>query len=238
MIVSARFPAGSRPFHQPSTARFCAIRASAGAGGAEGVARDGSEVGVLGGDLVVGEERGQHVLRPAALEGVQLRARRRDGRRVSGERGAEHEPAYLLRVEDGECLGDHAPHRPAEDVGSFQVERVDERARLVRHRVDRQGTDGVGLADPGIVEGDDAVVAGERVDEAAVPALHRAAVAGDQKKRRPAPDRSIGDRAVRRVHRPDGGGGDRDGIGDGGGRAGCRLCDRGAHERRHRGRRR
>ena len=90
-------------------------------------------------------------------------------------------------------------------------------------------------ADPGVVEDHDAVVAGEPVDEAPVPALHRAAVSGDEDERRAVSDRPVGDVALRRVRDPHRNRGDRDVVRDGGRRAVQRLRLGRPDERRHRG---
>ena len=123
------------------------------------------------------------------------------------ERRRQYQPPDLGGVLDGQSLRDHAAHRPAEDVGPPQAERVDQRARLARHSVDRQRCgQRLRVADAGVVEDDDRVAARERVDEARVPDLHRPCVAHDQDQRRTAPELAVADHAELRLDRV---GGDR-----------------------------
>ena len=199
------------------------------------VARDRDEVGVLCGVLAGREQVGHRLLRVAAGERVDGLLGRPHRRSVARVAGAQDQAAHLVRVEHGQCLGDHAAHRPAEDVRLSEAERGDERAGLVGHRVDAERSgQGLGLADAGVVEDHDVVALGEGIDEAPVPALHGRAVAGDQDQGWPAPDGPVCDRAQPGVRDSYRGGRDRDRVRDLGRRSRPRLRHGRSHEGLHR----
>jgi hypothetical protein len=74
-------------------------------------------------------------------------------------------------MQDGQRLGDHPAHRPAEHRRPAQVQRCNQPARLGRHRRDRQRTPCHRPPDAGVVEDDDTMMLddgflrGEQADE-------------------------------------------------------------------------
>jgi hypothetical protein len=111
----------------------------------------------------------------------------------------------LRRVPDRQGLGDHAAHRPAQDIGPAQAESADQSTGLVGHGVDgERRRQRLGTAHSGVVEDHDPVVPGQGVDEPRVPVLHGPGVAHDQDQGRAAPDDPVPDRAqlgVSHLHR-------------------------------------
>ncbi len=83
----------------------------------------------------------------------------------------EDQLADQVGVLDHECLGDHAAEGEGEDVDLVEAERADEGVGVVGHRLDAVGNLAGGGADAAVVERDDVVLLGDRVDDARVPVV-------------------------------------------------------------------
>ena len=83
----------------------------------------------------------------------------------------EDQLADEIRVLGHECLGDHAAEGEGEDVDLVEAERADEGVGVVGHRLDAVGNLAGGGADAAVVERDDVVLPGDRVDDARVPVV-------------------------------------------------------------------
>ena len=70
-----------------------------------------------------------------------------------------------------ERLGDHAAEGEGEDVDHIEAERADEGVGVVGHRLDAIGNPAGRGADAAVVERDDVVLPGDRVDDARVPVV-------------------------------------------------------------------
>ena len=88
-----------------------------------------------------------------------------------GPGAGEDELADEFGVLDHEGLGDHAAEGEGEDVDLVEPECGDEGVGVVGHRLDAVGHLAGGGPDAAVVEGDDVVVLGDRVDDAGVPVV-------------------------------------------------------------------
>ena len=131
------------------------------------------------------------------------RGRRLLVRAVAGEGGAQHQPADLVRVQDGQGLGDGTAQGPAKHVRPAQPQGTDQRAGLVGHVVNAERHGQLpGPADAGVVEHHHPVVLGQGVHQPRVPLFDVPPVALDHDQRRPAADDPVPDGAVAGVGHP------------------------------------
>ncbi len=135
--------------------------------------------------------RGYSTLSTAASEGsgsLSMRwsaARAEHRRRAAGIGAREYQPAHPAGVTDRQLLGDEAAHRPAEDIGAAEADRIHQPGGTVGERREGGARDRRPReADAGIVEHDHAVMAGQALDERGVPLGHRRAGADGHHQRR------------------------------------------------------
>src|SRR5205823_11231053 len=91
-----------------------------------------------------------------------------------GPRTGQDDFADEVRLVRRDQLGDHPSHGETEQVDLLQAERPDEGDGVPRHRLDRLWRRTTGRTDAPVVEGDDAVLRSDAVDDSRVPAVeHR-----------------------------------------------------------------
>ncbi len=90
-----------------------------------------------------------------------------------GSGSGEDQLADQFGVLEHQCLGDHPAEREGEDIDGGEAECGDEGVGVVGHRLDGVGNSAGGGTDAAVVERDDVVLLGDRVDDPRVPVVQR-----------------------------------------------------------------
>src|SRR5215831_2871509 len=139
--------------------------------------------------LGVGEEQEEDVLDRGVFLAADLDgpgALRWPYARLAGAAAGDGDGREQFGVVCGEKLSDEAAHRPADQVDLVKALGPDEVHDSVGHLRDRVRCDAVAVARPDVVDGDDATLPGEQVEQTRVPVVEGTLVAVQKQQRDPA----------------------------------------------------
>jgi hypothetical protein len=106
----------------------------------------------------------------------------------------EDELSHQVGVLQDEVLGDHPAHGEGEDVDPVEAECADEGVGVVGHRLNAVGNLASRCADAAVVERDDVMVLGDRVEDARIPVVQVRGQVDEEDHRDPArrPELAVG----------------------------------------------